>query len=93
MRLSNFKSCLLTCLIVIFAASLVGAQQGITIISSDQLKEEITKPGLVVIDVRTNHDWDSSQYKIQGAQRQLAAEVKEWMGKYSKDKNIVLYCA
>jgi len=39
------------------------------------------------------HDWDSSQWKIQGAQRQLPMEVKEWIGKYPKDKKIVLYCA
>ncbi|SPF42197.1 putative Rhodanese-related sulfurtransferase [Syntrophobacter sp. SbD1] len=93
MKRLNLKSFLLAFLIVIFGASFVGGAEGITFISSDQLKEEITKPGLVVIDVRKDHDWDSSQYKIQGAQRQSAAEVKEWMGNYSKDKNIVLYCA
>ena len=93
MRRSNFKSSLLACLIVIFAASLVGGAEGITLISADQLKEELTKPDVIVIDVRTNHDWDSSQWKIQGAQRRLADEVKEWMGKYPKDKQIVLYCA
>ncbi len=62
-------------------------------ISSDQLKEEITKPGVVVIDVRAARDWDSSQWKIKGAQRQSPMGVKEWMGKYSKDDKIVLYCA
>jgi rhodanese-related sulfurtransferase len=39
------------------------------------------------------HDWDSSQWKIQGAQRQVPAKVKEWMAQYPKDKVIVLYCA
>jgi rhodanese-related sulfurtransferase len=78
---------------VIFAASLVGGAEGITFISADQLKEELTRPDVVVVDVRADHDWTSSQWKIQGAQRQSPGEVKEWMGKYSKDKKIVLYCA
>ncbi len=93
MRRSNFKSLLLASLIVIFTASLAGGAEGITKITKDQLRQELTKPGVIVIDVRIPHDWDSSQWKIQGAQRQLPAEVKEWMGKYPKDKTIVLYCA
>ncbi len=93
MRLSNFKSSLLACLIVIFAASLVGAAEGITLISKDQLKEELAKPGIVVIDVRAPHDWDSAQWKIEGARRESPAETGQWMANYPKDKTIVLYCA
>ncbi len=93
MRLSSFKSSLLACLIVIFSASLVGGAEGITLISKDQLKEELSKPDVIVVDVRANHDWDSSQWKIKGAQRQIPVEAQEWMGKYSKDQKIVLYCA
>jgi rhodanese-related sulfurtransferase len=93
MRRSNLKYCLLTCLVVTFAASLVGGAEGFTVITKDQLKAELTKPDVVVIDVRIDHDWASSQWKIQGAQRQSPNEVKEWMGKYSKDKTVVLYCA
>jgi rhodanese-related sulfurtransferase len=93
MRRSIFASTLLACLILIFAASLFGGEEGITLISKDQLKEELTKPDIIVIDVRADHDWDSSHWKIKGAQRQVPAEDKEWMGKYSKDQKIVLYCA
>jgi rhodanese-related sulfurtransferase len=78
---------------VIFAASLVGGAEEITGISTEQLKGSLTKPGLVIIDVRAVHDWDASQWKIQGAQRQVPAKVKEWMAQYPKDKVIVLYCA
>jgi hypothetical protein len=93
MRRSNFKPFILACLIVIFAASLVAGAEAITVISTDQLKEDISKPGVIIIDVRTGHDWDSSQWKIKGAQRQVPAEAKEWMAKYSKNDKIVLYCA
>ncbi|MGD0398740.1 MAG: rhodanese-related (seleno)protein [Syntrophobacteraceae bacterium] len=93
MRRPDLRSFLAACLIVILAASLVGGAEVITAITKDQLKGSLTKPRLVIIDVRTVHDWDASQWKIQGAQRQVASEVKEWMGQYPKDKVIVLYCA
>ena len=93
MRRSDFKLSLLVSLIVLLAASLAGGAEGFSVISKDQLKEELTKPDVIVIDVRATHDWDSSQWKIQGARRQAPAEAKEWMGKYPKDKTIVLYCA
>jgi len=93
MRRLNFKSSLLSCLIVILAASLVGGAEGITLISTDQLKEDFTKPDTVVIDVRAPHDWNSSEWKIQGARRESPAEVEQWVAKYPKDKTIVLYCA
>ena len=93
MRRPNFRSSFLACLIVILAASLVSGEEAITIISQDQLKEELTKPDVVVIDVRTDHDWASSEWKIKGAQRQSPTDPKEWMGKYPKDEKIVLYCA
>jgi rhodanese-related sulfurtransferase len=78
---------------VIFAASLASGDEGFKLISKDQLKEEMGKPDVVVVDVRATNDWDSAQWKIQGAQRQSPAEVKEWIDKYPKDKTIVLYCA
>jgi len=93
MRLWRFKYSLLACLIVILAASLVGGAEGITLISTDQLKEDLTKPDIVVIDVRAPHDWNSSEWKIQGARREAPAEVEQWMANYPKDKTIVLYCA
>jgi rhodanese-related sulfurtransferase len=93
MRLSNFKYLLLPCLIVIFASSLAGGAEGITTISKDQLKEKLMKGDVVIVDVRAPRDWDSSQWKIQGAQRQSPSDTSAWMGKYPKDKTIVLYCA
>lgn len=93
MRRPGFKSSFLALLILFFGASAAGGAEGFTLISKDQLKEELAKPDVIVIDVRAPHDWDSSQWKIQGAVRQLPADVNEWMAKYPKDKTIVLYCA
>jgi rhodanese-related sulfurtransferase len=83
---------LLACLIVTFTASFVQAE-GYTLISKDQLKEELSKPDVIVVDVRSPSDWDSSEWKIQGARRESPAEAGQWMAKYPKDQTIVLYCA
>ncbi len=80
------------CFIVMFTASFA-ASDGFTLVSKDQLREELTKPNVTVIDVRTPHDWDSSQWKIKGARRESPAAVAQWMSEYPKDKTIVLYCA
>jgi rhodanese-related sulfurtransferase len=93
MRHPRLASFLLACSLVIFATSLAGGAEGVSTINKDQLKEELGKPDVIVIDVRIPHDWDSTEWKIQGAQRELPDEAKEWMDKYPKDKTIVLYCA
>ena len=88
----KLKSWLLACFVVIFTASFAGAE-AITVVTKDQLKAEITAPDVIVIDVRSPHDWNSAQWKIQGARRESPAEVGQWMAKYPRDKEIVLYCA
>ncbi len=63
------------------------------LISKDQLKEDISKPTVQIIDVRTEGDWASSPWKIQGAVREDPNTIDQWMTKYPKEKTIVLYCA
>lgn len=65
MRGLDFKSWFLALVFVIFAASFAGAD-GITYISPDQLKNQLTNPDVIVIDVRVEPEWNSSQWKIQG---------------------------
>ena len=83
---------LLAFLIVAFTASFALAE-GYTVITKDQLKEELSKPNVIVVDVRSPHDWDSSEMKIQGARREAPSEYAQWIAKYPKDQTIVLYCA
>jgi rhodanese-related sulfurtransferase len=92
MTFPNFKSSwFLVFLAVILTSSIASAGQ-ITFISTDQLKDEMAKSDVIVIDVRVAPEWDSSQTKIRGALRESPAEVDKWMPKYSRDKTIVLYC-
>ena len=90
---SKFTLWLLACLVLMVTTSLADGAEGITFVSKDQLREMLTKPDVIVVDVRQPHDWDSSQWKIQGARRESPAEVGQWITKYPKDKTIVFYCA
>ena len=59
----------------------------------EQLRPLLGKPDVVIIDVRTNYDWDNSKAKITGAVREEGMKFASWMNKYPKDKTLVLYCA
>jgi rhodanese-related sulfurtransferase len=78
-------------LILFLTAQTVYGAEGFSLITKDQLKSELGK--VTIIDVRTHHDWKTSQWKIKGAQRQSPKDPAKWMSEYPKDKTIVLYCA
>ena len=61
--------------------------------TKEQLIPMLGKSDVVVIDVRTKYDWDSSKEKIPGAAREEGTRFGSWMKKYPKDKTIVIYCA
>ena len=61
--------------------------------TKEQLLSLLGKPDVIIIDVRTNYDWDNSKVKIKGAVREEGMKFGSWMKKYPKDKTIVLYCA
>jgi len=59
----------------------------------DELKAMLGNSDLVILDVRTQSDWNDGDSKIKGAAREDPESVKSWAEKYSKDKIFVLYCA
>ena len=61
--------------------------------TKDQLRPLLGKSDVIIIDVRTNYDWDNSKAKIPGAVREEGMKFASWMNKYPKDKTLVLYCA
>ncbi len=61
--------------------------------TKEQLVPMLGKAGVIIIDVRTKYDWDSSKVKIPGAVREEGMRFASWMKKYPKDKTIVFYCA
>ena len=62
-------------------------------IDKDELKAMLGSPDLVVVDVRTGTDWNSSEFKIKGAVREDPGQATTWMNNYPKEKTLVFYCA
>ena len=81
--------------LVFFLIGLAGPVMAADVPTMDQqeLKDRLGSADLVVIDVRTGGDWDSSGHKILGAIREDPARVASWATNYDKARTIVLYCA
>ena len=62
-------------------------------ISKEDLREQLGKQELVIIDVRLSGDLADSDSKIKGAIHEDPRNVETWMDKYPKDKTLVFYCA
>ena len=60
--------------------------------SKEELRAMLGNPDVVIIDVRTDKDWEASQSKIKGAVREEPRQAKSWADKYDKNKTYVLYC-
>jgi len=62
-------------------------------ITKEELKSMLGNPDLIVLDVRSDSDWQASNRKILGAVRENPNDSESWAGKYPKTKTLVLYCA
>ena len=62
-------------------------------ITKEELKSMLGDPKLVIVDVRRDKDWNSSEYKIKGAVRgdPDPRKVESWASSYGKDKTLVVY--
>jgi rhodanese-related sulfurtransferase len=88
-----FKSMVSIILLALVAlAGAVRADDG-RMMTKEQLLPLLGKTDVIIIDVRTKYDWDSSKVKIKGAVREEGMKFASWMKKYPKDKTIVFYCA
>jgi len=76
---------------LLFTGSLMA--QDVPLMNIDELKGLLDDPNVVILDVRTNSDWQESTYKIQGALREEKSNFDSWAEKHPKDKTLVLYCA
>jgi len=60
-------------------------------ISVEQTNQMLDSPEVVIIDVRTAKTWWRSRTKILNAVREDLGSVKQWAGKYPKDKTLIFY--
>ena len=59
----------------------------------EELKSRLGQADLVIIDVRSSRDWNSSASKIKGARRKIPFDAQSWAKDLDKSKTYVLYCA
>jgi len=57
----------------------------------EELKARLGNPAINIIDVRTLTDWILTSKKIKGAVRENPRRSDTWIGKYTRDRTIVLY--
>lgn len=61
--------------------------------AAEDLAAKLGAADLVVLDVRADRDWETSQAKIRGAVRQDPKDAATWAKQYDPAKLYVLYCA
>lgn len=94
MRITNAGIGLLA-LFVIMAALLtvVYAEDDAPRIGQEQVLQMLDDPDLTILDARIVRDWRKSDMMIKGAIRVDPHDVSSWIGKYSPDQKIVVYCS
>lgn len=59
--------------------------------TKERLKPLLGNADVIILDVRSAPDYNGSQEKIKSAIREEPGNVKAIVGKYPKDKTLVLY--
>jgi rhodanese-related sulfurtransferase len=93
--MKKFRSLLIANLVLVvaiicLAASAPAEDKRIT---KEEVKPMIGSPDLIIIDVRSPVEWEKAELKVKGALREDPETATTWMGKYPRDKTLVLYCS
>jgi hypothetical protein len=80
-------------LTLVTACSLIAIPGSAPRITKEELKSMLGDPNLVIVDVRRDRDWNSSEYKIKGAVRGNPDpdKVESWASRYGSDNTFVVY--
>ncbi len=62
-------------------------------ISKEELKNLLSDPDVIILDVRISDEWKVSGKKIQGATWKNPEKIGSWMKQYPKDKTLIFYCS
>ena len=78
-------------LVVNGCASSPFADDAVSRMSKEELKQRLGAPDVIILDTRTGSDWNNSDQIIRGAVRAEPKEFSKWAEAYPKDTTIVLY--
>jgi len=85
---------LISVLVVLTAfLTAVFAQDDVPRTGQEQLLKMLDDTDLTILDARINKDWRKSNTMIKGAVRVDPHDVSSWIGNYSPDQKIVVYCS
>jgi rhodanese-related sulfurtransferase len=95
--MKHIKCNLIMFLLVLYVVGAVHAtsteeDDDITKITKEEVQKIIGQPDVTLIDVRYEKNWKKSDRKIAGATREHPNEIGSWVGKYTKDHKLILYC-
>ncbi len=76
---------------MVFCAETGPTASDVPRMTKEQLRAQMGNPDLVIIDVRSAHDWEDSKIKIMGSIREVPKEAGSWINKYPKNKTLVFY--
>lgn len=93
MRLNKLGPLLISLISLIILTFSSSAWSDTPRMSQEKLLNQLDSDAVIIIDVRTGGDWEDSDIKIKGAIRENPKKLESWIGKYPKDKTLVLYCA
>lgn len=91
-RIINILTMVLS-IVTVSISALTAMAADVPKMTKEDLKTQLGKPDVIIIDVRIGKDWKASELKIKGAIREDPQKVDSWAQKYAKDKNLVFYCA
>ncbi|MCK5421636.1 MAG: hypothetical protein KAJ00_11805 [Deltaproteobacteria bacterium] len=91
-RIINILTMVLS-IVTVSISALTAMAADVPKMTKEDLKAQLGKPDVIIIDVRIGKDWKASELKIKGAIREDPQKVDSWAQKYAKDKNLVFYCA
>lgn len=69
------------------------SQAAVATMTTEELRAQLESPDLVIVDVRTGQEWQTSDSKIKGAIRVETDALETFASTRPKDKTIVFYCS
>jgi len=91
MRQTKFRAGALAFSLLLAFTWSCGSGDKAPLLDKETIKNWLSDPEVIILDVRATKDWSVSDKKIKGAVRYDPDEVKTWAANLSKDKKIVLY--
>ncbi len=62
-------------------------------LSKEDVKVMLPDPNVIILDVRIQEEWKSSDKKITGAIWKNPENVGSWLKEYPRSKTLIFYCS